>query len=93
MIIREEKKRHFRIGFLVLVVSGILGHLLGIFLGAIIPEGSFHDVLSRSIPVPGLDPPLCIDLWIVTLSIGFKVKLNACSFLGMILGLMLYKKA
>lgn len=92
MLIREEKKRHFRIAILVLVLSGILGNLVGILLGALLPEGAFHDMLAKSLVV-GLDPPLSIDLWIVSFSIGFSLKLNSCSFLFMVFGLMLYKKA
>ncbi len=92
MLIREEKKRHFRVAILVLVISGVLGNLVGIFLGAILPEGSLHDILAKSLSM-GLDPPLNIDLWIISFSIGFKLKLNSCSFLFMLFGLLLYKKA
>ncbi len=91
MLIREEKKRHIGVGFLILIVSGILGNVAGIFLGALIPEGALHDALAKSI-IFGLDPPLRIDIWIVSFSIGFHLKLNSCSFLFMIFGLLLYKK-
>ena len=77
---------------LVLILSGILGNLVGILLGALLPEGAFHDMLAKSL-VFGLSPPLRIDLWIVSFSIGFTFKLNSCSFLFMVFGLMLYKKA
>jgi hypothetical protein len=41
----------------------------------------------------GLDPPVSLDLWILSLSIGMKVKMNMCGLLFMILGLIVYKKA
>jgi len=91
MLIREEKKRQVGVGFLILVFSGLLGNVVGIFLGALIPEGPVHEVVAKSL-VFGLDPPLCIDLWIASFSIGFHLKLNVCSFLFMIFGLFLYKK-
>ena len=92
MLMREERKRRFRVAILVLLISGIVGNLLGIFLGALLPQGSVNDVLARSVDI-GLDPPLSIDLWIVSLSLGFQLRLNLCSFLFMFFGLMLYKKA
>ena len=92
MLIREEKRNRFQAAILVLILSGIIGNLFGVFLGAVLPEGSLHDALSRS-KAFGLDPPLSIDLWIVSVSIGFNVKLNTCGLLFMILGLIFYKKA
>ena len=78
-------------GFLVLIVSGILGQLAGIFLGALLPHGALHDLVARSMQF-GLDPPLRIDIWILSFSFGFQVSLNSCSFLFMFLGLLLYRK-
>jgi hypothetical protein len=92
MLIREEKRNRFQAAILVLILSGIIGNLFGVFLGAVLPEGSLHDILSKS-KAFGLDPPLSIDLWIVSVSIGFNVKLNTCGFLFMFLGLIFYKKA
>ena len=91
MLIREEKKRRLGVGLMILVVSGILGNVVGIFLGALLPDGALHDVLAKSV-VFGLDPPLRIDIWIASFSIGFHLKLNSCSFLFMFFGLLFYKK-
>lgn len=92
MLIREEKRTRFKAAIVVLILSGIVGNLFGVFLGAVLPEGSLHDFLSRG-KAFGLHPPLSVDLWIVSVSIGFNVKLNICGLLFMILGLILYKKA
>ncbi len=92
MLIREEKRNRFQAAILVLILSGIIGNLFGVFLGAVLPEGPLHDVLSKS-KAFGLDPPLSLDLWIVSVSIGFNVKLNSCGLLFMFLGLIFYKKA
>ncbi len=91
MLIRNEKKRHLGAGLLVLILAGILGQVVGIFLGALLPDGALSDVLAKNI-LFGLDPPLRVDLWILSFSIGFQVSLNSCSFLFMFLGLLLYKK-
>ena len=92
MLIREEKRNRFQAAIMVLILSGIIGNLFGVFLGAVLPEGSLHDTLSKS-KAFGLDPPLSIDLWIVYVSIGFNVNLNSCGLLFMFLGLIFYKKA
>jgi hypothetical protein len=92
MLIREERKRHFQVAVLVVILSGILGNLFGLLLGALLPEGSLHDALSKS-QAYGLDPPVSLDLWIVSLSIGFLLKFNTCGLVLMLFGLILYKKA
>ena len=92
MLLREEKRNRFQAAILVLILSGIIGNLFGVFLGAVLPVASRHDTLSKS-KAFGLDPPLSIDLWIVSVSIGFNVKLNSCGLLFMFLGLIFYKKA
>ena len=92
MLIREERKTRLKTAIMVLILSGIIGNLFGVFLGAVLPEGSLHDALSKSKSF-GLDPPVSLDLWIVSLSIGFNVKLNICGLLFMFVGLILYKKA
>jgi hypothetical protein len=92
MLIREERKTRLKTAIMVLILSGIIGNLFGVFLGAVLPEGSLHDTLSKSKSF-GLDPPVSLDLWIVSLSIGFNVKLNICGLLFMFVGLILYKKA
>ena len=92
MLIREERKNRFQAAVVVLILSGIVGNLVGVFLGAVLPEGSLHDLLSRSYAF-GLHPPVTLDLWIVSVSLGFNVKLNICGLLFMIFGLIFYKKA
>jgi len=92
MLIREERRRHYRIALLVLLVAAILGNLFGIFLGAVLPNGALQDLVSKSLSL-GLDPPVRLDLWVVSFSVGFTVELNSCSFLFMLLALIFYKKA
>ena len=92
MLIREERKNRLQAAIMVLILSGIIGNLFGVFLGAVLPEGSLHDALSKG-KAFGLDPPVSLDLWIVSVSIGFNVKFNSCGLLFMFLGLIFYKKA
>ena len=92
MLIREERRNRFQAAIMVLILCGIIGNLFGVFLGAILPEGSLHDALSKS-KAFGLDPPVSLDLWIVSVSIGFNVKLNICGLFFMVFGLIFYKRA
>jgi short subunit fatty acids transporter len=61
-------------------------------LGVLLPDGSLHDILARSYGY-GLTPPVSIDLWIFSISFGFRLNMNACGLIFMFLGLLLYKKA
>ncbi|MEW6441903.1 MAG: DUF4321 domain-containing protein [bacterium] len=93
MLIKEEKKRKPLMGaLLVLIIAGLLGNIFGVFLGALLPDGSLSEVLARSFGY-GLEPPLVVDLWIFSVSFGFKFQLNSCGLAFMFLGLILYKKA
>lgn len=91
MLIRNERRRRVGTGLLILIVSGIIGHVLGIFLGVLLPAGALNDVVARSIQF-GLEPPLRVDLWILSFSVGFQLSLNGVAFLFMFLGLLFYKK-
>ncbi len=41
--------------------------------------------------MPGLDPPLSIDLVMLKVTFGFLLKMNLLTLLGIFLGLYLYK--
>jgi len=92
MLIGKDKKRPVGSVLLVLVSSGVFGNVVGILLGVLLPEGALNDILSKALNL-GIDPPLRINLWVFVVSFGFLLKMNACSFLFMMLGLLLYKKA
>lgn len=41
--------------------------------------------------MPGLSPPLTIDLVLMKLTLGFSIKVNIISVLGMFVGVYFYK--
>ena len=54
------------------------------------PQGTIQAVFATNW-TPGINPPLTLDLVLLKLTIGFAIKINLLSFLGMFLGIYLYK--
>ena len=77
---------------MVVLIAGIIGNLFGMFLGVLFPDGALDDLLAKSFSY-GFDPPIRLDLWIVSFSIGFQIKLNVCSLIFMFFGFIFYKRA
>ena len=75
-----------------LLAGGLLGGILGEILRALFPEGHLTSLFLKGYPI-GLHPPLTIDLHLITFTLGFAVHINLFVFLGMFLGLFLYRQA
>ncbi len=79
----------------VLLVIIILGALIGSVLGEVIatlaPGGWLEKIFSKGIN-PGLTPPAVLDLKVLTLTVGFTVKVTLSSLLGIVLALLIYRK-
>ena len=73
------------------LIGGLFGGLLGEILMAIAPAGVIQNVFSQAVH-PGLAPPVTIDLWLLRLTVGFTVKMNLLAFMGIILGVFIYKQ-
>ena len=73
------------------LVGGMFGGLLGEILLAVFPHGVIQNVFSQAVR-PGLSPPVTVDLWLLTLTIGFTLKINLLAFIGIILGVFVYKQ-
>ena len=76
---------------LFIILGGLLGGILGETLRVIAPQGTIQNIFSTALH-PGIQPPLTIDLVIVKLTMGFSIKMNLLTFLGILLGLYLYKQ-
>lgn len=73
------------------VLGGLLGGILGEILRIIAPPGTIQNIFSKAVS-PGLNPPMVIDLVFLNITLGFWLKMNLLTFLGMVLGLYLYKQ-
>jgi hypothetical protein len=76
---------------LCVLIGGLFGGLLGEILTAIAPPGIIQNIFSQALH-PGLSPPVTIDLWLLKFTIGFTIKMNLLTFIGMIFGVFVYKQ-
>lgn len=74
-----------------LILGGLFGGILGEVLKAIAPGGPITNIFLKGYPI-GIIPPFTIDLSLITLTIGFTIKLTLFSILGIFLGLYIYKQ-
>jgi hypothetical protein len=76
--------------FVFIIIGGLLGGILGEILHVIAPQGTIQNIFSTHF-MPGLSPPLTIDLVLMKLTLGFSIKVNIISVLGMFVGVYFYK--
>ena len=72
------------------LIGGLLGGVLGEILRVMAPHGTIQTIFATNF-TPGINPPLVIDLILLKLTLGFELKINLLSLLGMFLGIYLYK--
>ena len=68
------------------LLGGVLVEILRVFT----PSGTVQNIFSRSVS-PGLEPPLTVDLVLIKITLGFILKINLLTLLGIFLGIYLYK--
>ncbi len=72
------------------LIGGLLGGVLGEILRVMAPQGTIQAVFATNYLL-GITEPLTIDLILLKFTIGFVLKINLLSLLGMFLGIYLYK--
>jgi hypothetical protein len=77
---------------LFILLGGLLGGILGEILRVMAPKGTIQNIFTTAL-TPGLNPPVAVDLVLLKLTFGIVLKMNLLSFLGMFLGIYLYKQA
>lgn len=79
-------------GYLLLFIfiGGLLGNVLGEILQVVSPQGAVRSIFGEAASL-GLDPPVTVNLVLITFTLGFLLKINLLSILGMLLGAYLYK--
>ncbi len=85
------KKTPWMLIFFVLI-GGFFGTLMGEILRAVAPEGAVRNLFLHSLGF-GINPPFTLDLRLITATIGFTFRINILGFIGIFLGLYIYKQA
>ncbi len=73
------------------MIGALLGGLLGEILTAVFPPGVIQNVFTQAVH-PGLTPPVTVDLWLLKVTVGFTLKMNLLTFIGILLGVFVYKQ-
>ncbi len=71
--------------FILVLIGALLGSIVGEAVSKSIP------LLARGVSV-GVDPPVTLDLFILKLTLGIKMKLNVASAVGILLGLLFFRR-
>ena len=74
-----------------LVLILLSGIVLGGFIGKLCSEVSWLSWLSYG-QTFGLEGPIILNLGILVLTFGITITINIASILGMVLGIIIYKK-
>jgi hypothetical protein len=74
----------------VLAVVIVAGAMLGSVFADAVGQFTYLAPLGHSVAV-GIDPPLRLDLRVLTLTLGFTVRLNVSVVLGIILAIYLFR--
>ncbi len=74
------------------LLGGLSGGILSEILRRISSPGFVHDIFLKGFKI-GLNPPVTIDLHMVSFTLGFTLQLNLLTVLGIILGLYTYRQA
>lgn len=74
-----------------LILGGLFGGLLGEILKAVSPEGVITNIFLKGYAI-GIIPPFTLDLSLITVTIGFTIRLTIFSILGIFLGVYIYKQ-
>ena len=83
-------KKSGRYLLLFIFIGGLLGSVLGEILQIVSPQGVVQSIFGEALSL-GLDPPVTVNLVLFKFTLGFLVKINLLSVLGMLLGAYLYK--
>jgi hypothetical protein len=73
------------------IIGGLLGGLLGETLTAVFRPGIIQNIFAQALNL-GITPPFTVDLWLLKISLGFTLKMNLLTFIGMLLGVFVYKQ-
>jgi len=81
-------KRGWWSAFLVLLLTAVIGTLLGQVVGILLPSGVLHDLFFKGVSV-GLKQPLHLDLSVLQVVFGLTLSVNPLTILGLLIGIYL----
>ncbi|MGH7313822.1 MAG: DUF4321 domain-containing protein [Candidatus Rokuibacteriota bacterium] len=84
-------RRGLALVVLVVVAGLVLGSLLGEVLGALLPSGRLQALLTQG-PTFGLTPPATLDLRLLSLTIGFALKVNLVGVVGIVVSALVLRR-
>lgn len=74
----------------VVLISTLIGTVAGEIFGVLIPTGFWHNFFAAG---PNFQlGPASLDLVVLSITIGFGLKINLCGLLGIIVGILIYRK-
>jgi hypothetical protein len=82
--------RRVRDPWWVLAVIVIAGAVLGSVFADAVGQFTYLAPLSHSISI-GIEPPMRIDLRVLTMTVGFTVRLNLAIVLGILLAIYVFR--
>jgi len=77
--------------FLFVLGGALFGGLLGESLLFFSPSGLIKNAFLKSYQI-GMATPLTIDLFLITFTVGFTIRVNLMILLGMLIGIYTYKQ-
>lgn len=83
-------KRTSREPWWILIVVVIAGAMLGSVVADSLGQFTYLAPLGHSVVV-GVDPPVTLDLRVITLTLGFVVRLNLATVLGIIVAVYVFR--
>ncbi|HET7265765.1 MAG TPA: DUF4321 domain-containing protein [bacterium] len=83
-------KRTSREPWWILVVVIIAGAMLGSVIADSLGQFTYLAPLGHSVAV-GVDPPVTLDLRVLTLTLGFVIRLNLATVLGIIAAIYVFR--
>jgi len=89
-VVARAAKRTARDPWWILIVVVVAGAMLGSVVADALGQFTYLAPLGHSVAV-GMDPPVTLDLRVVTLTLGFVVRLNLATVLGIITAVYVFR--
>jgi uncharacterized protein DUF4321 len=88
--VARAAKRTARDPWWILIVVVVAGAMLGSVLADALGQFTYLAPLGHSVAF-GMDPPVTLDLRVITVTLGFVVRLNLATVLGIIAAIYVFR--